>query len=111
MGVHQCHRARHIAARELHLTPSAISKLVTRLERSLRVLDGAVAVFDAVAGHLASAMRRYPSRTSGKSDRRVVSVMVEVIRSLYMDERTGAKLEHFEQVKETVVRAVLDCAG
>ena len=35
-------------------------------------------------------------------DKRVHSLMIEVNRSLYMDEKTGKKKETFEKVKETV---------
>ena len=43
-------------------------------------------------------------------DKRVRSLMVEVNRCLYMDEKTGKKRESFEEVKETV-QGFLDLAG
>jgi N-formylglutamate amidohydrolase len=37
-----------------------------------------------------------------KKDSRVVSIMIEVNRSLYMDEKTGAKTIGFDSVKERI---------
>lgn len=41
-----------------------------------------------------------------RKDRRVHSIMVEVNRSLYMDEQTGAKLSNFDQVLAEVQSSV-----
>ena len=40
-------------------------------------------------------------------DPRVSSIMIEVNRCLYMDEKTGGKKEHFLSVKKTI-RCLLD---
>ncbi len=42
-----------------------------------------------------------PMKHYGK-DRRVTSIMVEVNRRLYMDERTGAKRESFDAIKADI---------
>ncbi len=39
-------------------------------------------------------------------DARVVSVMIEINRAVYMDESTGAKLPHFKDAQNLVVKAV-----
>jgi len=41
-----------------------------------------------------------------RRDARVVSVMIEINRAVYMDESTGAKLPHFEDAQNLVVKAV-----
>jgi len=43
-----------------------------------------------------------------RSDTRVIALMVELNRGLYMDEISGAKLDHFEAVASKVQRAVRD---
>ena len=42
-----------------------------------------------------------------RRDRRVLSVMIEVNRRLYMDERTGAKTEGFAEVRAAVGRLIV----
>ncbi len=51
-----------------------------------------------------------PEPFYSQRDRRVRSLMIEVNRSLYMDEKTGKKKETFEEVKETV-QGFLELAG
>lgn len=46
-----------------------------------------------------------------RKDSNVSSIMVEVNRSLYMDERTGARLPSFQEVAQTITRACLDAIG
>ena len=40
-------------------------------------------------------------------DRRVLSVMIEINRSLYMDEKTGRKTEGFLAVKEDIASVIM----
>jgi N-formylglutamate amidohydrolase len=46
-----------------------------------------------------------------QTDSRVLAIMVEVNRALYMDEGTGAKLAGFEGVRERVSRALRQVAA
>ncbi len=46
-----------------------------------------------------------------RSDLRVGAIMVEVRRDLYMDERSGARLPHFEEVQERLAGALRTLAG
>ena len=41
-----------------------------------------------------------------RKDRRVLSVMIEINRSLYMDEHSGAKTEGFRKVSATLGRII-----
>jgi N-formylglutamate deformylase len=47
---------------------------------------------------------------SFRKDRRVLSVMIEVNRRLYMDENTGLKRPDFEQVRAAVGRLIIAAA-
>ena len=51
-----------------------------------------------------------PEPFYSQRDKRVQSLMIEVNRSLYMDEKTGRKKETFEEVKEAV-QGFLKLAG
>ena len=51
-----------------------------------------------------------PEPFYSQRDKRVRSLMVEVNRSLYMDEKTGKKKETFEKVKKAV-QGFLKLAG
>lgn len=44
-------------------------------------------------------------------DRRVGSIMVEVNRSLYMDERNGERLPDFDEVAARIQRCCLNAIG
>ena len=44
--------------------------------------------------------------THYQQDARVVSVMIEINRSLYMDEKTGAKTEHFKDTQHLLAKVV-----
>jgi N-formylglutamate deformylase len=43
-------------------------------------------------------------------DRRVLSVMIEVNRRLYMDEHSGLKIQNFEKVRAAVGRLIVTTA-
>ena len=46
--------------------------------------------------------------SSYRKDPRILSVMIEVNRSLYMDERSGLKNQNFEQVSTAAGRFIMD---
>jgi hypothetical protein len=48
--------------------------------------------------------------SSYQKDRRILSVMIEVNRHLYMDERTGQKRDDFETVRGTLGRLIVAAA-
>ena len=45
------------------------------------------------------------------NDNRVVSIMVEVNRYLYMNEITGQKNEHFDKIKSILKHAIINVDG
>ncbi len=76
---------------EFH-TPDLLRKVALKI---LRVQFKGVEINRPFKGTMVPA--RYLRR-----DRRVLSIMIEINRGLYMDERTGEKLPGYEQVKEKI---------
>jgi len=47
---------------------------------------------------------------SYRKDERIMSVMIEVNRRLYMDEHTGSKTQNFEKVRAALGRIIVTAA-